>query len=111
MENDAKKIIGIISEKLDVLTPHQISDYTVILAICFGNLGQELADAEMGEAKKWLEIKVHCDTVAETNIRIKATEAYHNKKRLEYAVKGLKETIMALKKRLAMLSDEAHMAY
>ena len=108
---DAKKLVTFISDRLDELTPHEVSDITVRLAICFGNLGQELAVSEAIFAKKWLELKKECSTNAETDKRVRATEEYFQKKELEYTVRGIKELIQALKKRQQVLSDEANIRY
>ena len=108
---DTRKLIELIETRLDTLTPHEVSDITVRLAICFGNLGQELAMAEAVFAKEWLNIKKGCATNAEADKRVRATDSYFNKKELEYTVRGLKELIQALKKRQQVLSDEGNLRY
>lgn len=108
---DAKTIIQYIKDNLEKLTPQEVSDFTVRLAISFGNLGQELAKSEAAYARSWLDIRKNCSTVAEADKQSKATPEYLMKKELEYSVKGLKEVINALKKRQALLSDEAKMQY
>lgn len=106
MEKDAKIIIDTIASEIGTLTPHQVTEFACTLSICYGRMGQELATAEMEYAKKWLEFKKLDMTNVEADMKTKATEEYHNKKRLEYAVKGIKETIQALKKRLGVLEFE-----
>ena len=108
---DAQQIIDYISAKIDVLTPHEISDLTIKLAIGFGNLGQELAWAEAEFAREWLRVKKDCKTNSEADHRARATDAFFQKKKLEYVVRGIKEIIHALKKRQLVLSDEAKLQY
>jgi len=108
---DTKTIITLLQSKIGELTPRQVSDFTVVLSISYGNLGQELAEADMAYAKVWLDIKEGCDTVAEAEMRAKATPEYLKKKKLEYATKGLLQTIQALKKRQNVLADEARGQY
>lgn len=110
-QKDAKTIINNIKNNLDVLTPREISDYTIYLAVEFGKFGQDLAQADFEYAKKWLELRQICETDKQAEMKAKATQEYHTKKKLEYVVKGIKETIQALKKRQAVLSDEAKNQY
>ncbi len=108
---EAQKLINLIGENLVTMTPHQVSDQTVRLSILYGSLGDELATAEAALAKEWLRLRPTCGTNSEAEKRTKGTEAFAEKKKLEYAVRGIKEIIQALKKRQQVLTDEANMRY
>ncbi len=107
----SKEIIEDIKLNLGELTPRQISDYSVRLAIHYGNIGQQLADADMDYAKTFEKIRFGTDTDKQAEMKSKSTEEYHNKCRLEFATKGLKEIIQALKKRLSVIENEIRNRY
>ncbi|OGS35278.1 MAG: hypothetical protein A2293_08025 [Elusimicrobia bacterium RIFOXYB2_FULL_49_7] len=106
-----EEIVEDIKNNLEVLTPKAVSDYTVQLSILLGELGTDLALAEIEYAKKWDALRIHCDTDGQAEKKSKATEEYYKRRMLEFRFKSTKELIQSLKKRLTVLSDEAHNNY
>ena len=106
-----KEILDTIDNNLDTLTPRQTSDYSIKLASLFYNLSQTSALWEMEYAQVYNKIRETTPTDKTAEMQAKATPEYFQKRKLENEMKGLKECIQALKKRLSVLSDEGKNLY
>ncbi|MCK4423649.1 MAG: hypothetical protein KAV18_06220 [Candidatus Omnitrophica bacterium] len=104
MDSDLKKTIDFIADNITNLTPHQVTEFTCTLSICYGRLGEQVALADRNYAKRWLELRTGSETATEAKMKAQLTDEYIEKKVLDYEVEGIKETIHALKKRLVIIS-------
>lgn len=104
-------IIAEIKERLESLTPRQISDYSVQLSILLSNIGEDLAVSEIEYAKKWDALRIHCETDGQAEKKSKATEEYYRRRLLEFRYRSTKELINSLKKRLSVVCGESAARY
>lgn len=104
MDSDLKKTIDFIADNIETLTPHQCSEFTCTLSVCYGRLGEQVAIADRNYAKVWLELRKESETATEAKMKAQLTDEYIEKKVLDFEIEGIKETIHALKKRLLIIS-------
>ena len=106
-----EEIIKRCREKLEILTPDDISRYSVMLSGYLSEMSEKVAKATREYYQEWCRYKDICDTNGETENRSKATEQYYNKKLLTLQCEATIEMIQALKRRTLMLSDESKGQY
>lgn len=109
--NKAGDIISLFLEGKLLDHPGQLSEALVILSGHMFNLGTKIIEAEVAYAKKWEELRPNCKTDKECDIKLKTQPEYTEMEQAKFAYKTTQEVIRSVKKRLAVLSDEAKLNY
>jgi hypothetical protein len=90
--------------------PNELSKNLIVLSAYFGVLGKEETEWDIKLAKKWEEIKPSCKTDKEADMKVKAEPEFAHLENTKSRRKMTLEIIRAIKKRLAVLSDEYKMS-
>jgi chaperonin cofactor prefoldin len=106
LNNQIDAIKGEIIEKLDALTPREVSDFTIKLAVLIDSLAGILAVKEQEYAAQWVENNTISKTAREADMLTRAADVYKERMELINRMRALTELVNALKKRNGVLELE-----
>ena len=98
-------IIKELSEKMSD-NPDELSKYLVIITANLLKYGQDRIDKDVLQSKKWVEIRLDCETDGQADKRIKAADEWRNWQMSIVMEKNLLEMIRSIKSRLKSLTNE-----
>lgn len=94
-----EQIIDFIDKNLETLSPHQVINYAIRLAIFLDTLGDELATAEHDFGKKRREILLVSKSAAEADREAEAKPEYLTMRKKRHLFESTMELINTLKKK------------
>jgi len=92
----------------DMDSPGVLSEYLVQLSAMIWEAGNKIIEAEVAYNKKWNEIRPTYKTDKQTDMFMKSQPEYVVMEQAKLAQRTLIETIRSLKRRITVLSEEAH---
>lgn len=98
-------------DEIRKLTPHEVSQYQLYLSANLWLAGDKIIETEMAYNARWRLSRLECKTDKECDKLATQTPEYSTWRRAVYAEKSMVETIRALKKMLAQMSEQARNQY
>ena len=106
-----QEIVESVKNNLEILTPRDLSDYSVMLSAYLCSMSEDIAKATKLFYIYWEKVIPTSNSVREAEVKAKATEYYKVKKELEQLFEATVELIHAIKKRLPMYENESKNLY